>query len=81
MGRVLSLVIIAMCVWWILARWQRQRSQLRLQRLGRALEQRGIDFQAWLREAGLVEAELKERRRFFEVQARLERAARRLLKA
>lgn len=81
MGRVVSLFIIVATLWWILARWQRGRAQERLQRLGRQLQQQGYDFPSWLAEAGLVEAELRDRRRRWEVQGRLERAAERLLRS
>jgi len=78
-GKLLVIVAVVAVVGWSLHRSQIKRSQERLRELGQALADRGIDFQAWLRAAGLEEAALRDRSRRDEVQARLESAARRLL--
>jgi len=79
MGRLLMLIIIAAVVGWSIHQAQVRRSQKRLRQLGQRLEERGVDFQAWLAAAGLSPHDLRDRRRRDEVQARLEQAAARLL--
>lgn len=74
LGVVLALGAVALVRWLIVAGVQR-----RLRRLGRTLEHRGYRFEDWLREAGLDEAALADRRRRMRTSLALIEAGERLL--